>query len=146
MGYVPWYGVKPVHHNMTISILAREGGVGVETVRYYQRRGLLDTPERTGGNGLSGGMRRYGRDDLRRLRFIRQAQGSGFTLEEIGELLALDASHDRPRAQALAQARIKALDARIAELQSARAALQRLAHDCAHSDGPCPILSAFETA
>ncbi len=135
-----------MHHNMTISILAREGGVGVETVRYYQRRGLLDTPERTGGNGLSGGMRRYGRDDLRRLRFIRQAQGSGFTLEEIGELLALDASHDRPRAQALAQARIKALDARIAELQSARAALQRLAHDCAHSDGPCPILSAFETA
>lgn len=131
---------------MTISILAREGGVGVETVRYYQRRGLLCAPERSGGNGLSGGVRRYGRDDLRRLRFIRQAQGSGFTLEEIGELLALDAGHDRPRAQTLAQARIKALDAKIAELQAARAALKRLAHDCAHSDGPCPILSAFEMA
>lgn len=131
---------------MTIGALAREGGVGVETVRYYQRRGLLTTPERSGGNALSGGVRRYGPDDLRRLRFIRQAQASGFTLEEIGELLALDAGHDRPRAQALATARIKALDAKIAELQAARAALQRLAHDCAHSDGPCPIISAFETA
>lgn len=125
--------------NMTIGVLAREGGVGVETVRYYQRRGLLSTP------GRGEGFRRYGVDDLRRLRFIRQAQASGFTLEEIGELLALDSSADRERARALAQMRIAALDAKIAHLQAARAALQRLAHDCAHSSGPCPILTAFET-
>jgi MerR family transcriptional regulator, mercuric resistance operon regulatory protein len=131
--------------DMTIGTLAREGGVGVETVRYYQRRGLLDTPGRSGGNGLSGGVRRYGDGDLRRLRFIRQAQGSGFTLEEIGELLSLDATDDRARARALAQTRIAALDAKIAEMQAARTALQRLAHDCAHSDGPCPIITAFET-
>ncbi len=130
--------------NMTIGGLARKGGVGVETVRYYQRRGLLATPPRLGGNDLSGGVRRYGDVDVRRLRFIRQAQSAGFTLEEIGELLVLDAGEDRHRAQALARGRIAALDARIAELQAARTALMRLADDCAHSQGPCPILAAFD--
>lgn len=75
---------------MTIAALAREGGVGVETVRYYQRRGLLDEPDRPTGAGAGGGIRRYGTDDARRLRFIRSAQAAGFTLEQIGELLALD--------------------------------------------------------
>ena len=131
-------------NDMTIGTLARKGEVGVETIRYYQRRGLLETPDR-GGNGLSGGTRRYGDDDVRRLRFIRQAQAAGFTLEEIRELLTLDPSVDRDRARGLAQARIVALDAKIVELQAARAALTRLAHDCAHSHGPCPILNAFET-
>ena len=85
----------------TIARLAREGGVGVETVRYYQRRGLLRTPDKSGGSALSGGTRRYGEDDVRRLRFIRQAQAAGFTLEQIGELLDLDAGQDRARARAL---------------------------------------------
>jgi len=130
--------------DMTIGTLARKGEVGVETIRYYQRRGLLETPGRSGGNGLSGGTRRYGDGDVRRLRFIRQAQAAGFTLEEIRELLTLDASVDRDQARGLARARIVALDARIKELQAARTALTRLAHDCALSDGPCPILNAFD--
>lgn len=130
---------------MTIAALAREGGVGVETIRYYQRRGLLRTPEKAGGSALSGGIRRYDVEDLRRLRFIRQAQAAGFTLEQIGELLALDAGQDRARARALALERITALDARIAELDAARAALKRLAGICATTDtGRCPILEAFE--
>jgi MerR family transcriptional regulator, mercuric resistance operon regulatory protein len=130
---------------MTIAKLAREGGVGVETVRYYQRRGLMTEPERPVGAGLGGGVRRYGDDDVRRLRFIKAAQTAGFTLEEIGELLALDATDHRPRARDLARARIAALDAKIAELQAARAALSRLASRCASGDaGPCPILTAFE--
>ncbi len=133
-----------ITNDMTIGVLARRGEVGVETIRYYQRRGLLATPGRSGGNGLSGGIRRYGDDDVRRLRFIRQAQAAGFTLEEIGELLTLDASIDREQARGLAQARILALDARIVELQAARTALARLAFDCAHSEGPCPILNAFD--
>ena len=128
----------------TIGALAKAGEVGVETVRYYQRRGLLPTPARDGGNALSGGIRRYGDEDVRRLRFIRQAQAAGFTLEEIGTLLSLDATEDRNQARALAQGRIAALDAKIAELQAARMSLMRLAHDCAHSDGPCPILTAFD--
>ncbi len=129
----------------TIATLAREGGVGVETVRYYQRRGLLRTPQKAGGSALSGGVRRYDAEDARRLRFIRQAQAAGFTLEQIGELLELDASQDRARARALARERIEALDAKIAELQAARASLSRLAGACAASDtGPCPIIEAFE--
>ena len=129
---------------LTIAGLAREGGVGVETVRYYQRRGLLAEPPRMGGAGLGGGIRRYDASDVRRLRFIRSAQGAGFTLEEIGELLALDASHDHERARELAGARIAALDAKIAELESARTALMGRPHACAHSAaGPCPILEAF---
>ena len=130
---------------MTIAKLAREGGVGVETVRYYQRRGLMTEPKRPTGPGLGGGVRRYGDDDVRRLRFIKAAQTAGFTLEEIGELLALDATDDRLRARALARARVAALDAKIAELQAARAALSRLADHCAsHDAGPCPIITAFE--
>ncbi|ANI76800.1 MULTISPECIES: MerR family transcriptional regulator [Sphingobium] len=126
---------------MTISGLARAGGVGVETVRFYQRKGLLGTPERGG----SGGVRRYGEDDVRRLRFIRSAQGAGFTLEQIGELLRLDAGEDRARARELAAERLAALDSKIAELQAARDALRRLASAChASEEGPCPIISAFE--
>ena len=130
----------------TIAGLAREGGVGVETVRYYQRRGLLDTPDRPDGAGANGGIRRYGPADVRRLRFIRAAQGAGFTLEQIGELLALDATDDRARARDLAAERIAALDAKIEELERVRASLRRLARECGEgSDGPCPILTAFDT-
>ena len=128
----------------TIAGLAREGGVGVETVRYYQRRGLLGTPERAGGTGLGGGIRRYGEEDVRRLRFIRSAQVAGFTLEQIRELIELDAGEDRARARALASERLTALDAKIAELEAARKSLRRLARDCAAtSGGPCPIISSF---
>ncbi len=131
--------------DMTIARLAEAGGVGVETVRYYQRRGLLPTPPRPYGGGSAGGVRRYGAEDARRLRFIRSAQGAGFTLEQIGELLALDAGEDRARARALAEARLVELDRRIAELETARAALRRLATACAGGGkGPCPILEAFE--
>lgn len=139
--------MSPTNENMTIGALAQAGAVGVETVRYYQRRGLLETPRREGpgsGMGVDGGVRRYGSEALRRLRFIRSAQAAGFTLEQIGELLALDAGADRARARALAQERLTALDDKIAELETARAALRRLAHACAETDkGPCPILASF---
>lgn len=129
---------------LTIKRFAEAGGVGVETVRFYQRRGLLAVPERAGGDGA---IRRYGQDDVRRLRFIRSAQAAGFTLEAIAELLSLDAGQDRSRAQQLAQERLVALDAKIEELNRARKALRRLAADCAGSSaGPCPILEAFDGA
>lgn len=131
--------------DMTIAALARAGGVGVETVRYYQRLGLMPEPPRPAGGGVGGGVRRYDHEAARRLRFIRAAQTAGFTLQEIGELLALDATGDRPRARALAEGRIAALDEKIAALTEARAALSRLADDCAAGGkGPCPILTAFE--
>ena len=125
--------------SLTIGKLAAAGGVGVETIRYYQRRGLLETPTRDRE------IRRYGSDDLRRLRFIKEAQAAGFTLEEIKELLDLDASDDRARARQLANERVAALDARIDELRRARDALERLAQECGSgSAGPCPILSSFD--
>jgi MerR family mercuric resistance operon transcriptional regulator len=131
--------------SVTIAGLAREGGVGVETIRYYQRRGLLKTPARGGRSGSARAVRRYDDEDIRRLRFIRSAQSAGFSLEEIAELLALDASHDRRRARALARERILVLNTKIAELEAARNSLQRLAQACeAGTIGPCPIIAAFE--
>ena len=123
---------------LTIGKLAASGGVGVETIRFYQRKGLLEAPARDGG------IRRYGSEDVRRLKFIRQAQAAGFTLAEIGELLDLDASEDRSRVRELARARIEALDGRIEELKRARDALHRLARECGEgTSGPCPILTSF---
>jgi MerR family mercuric resistance operon transcriptional regulator len=79
------------------------------------------------------------------LRFIKQAQVAGFTLEEIKELLALDSSLDRSRARVLALHRLSELDAKVAQLQFARSALQRLAEKCGRgSSGPCPILASFD--
>ena len=128
-------------NDMTIARLGAAAGVGVETVRYYQRRGLLAVP------ASAGAVRRYGQEDVRRLRFIRRAQAAGFTLEEIGELLALDRTDDRARVRELAGERLAALDSRIAELEASRAALERLRASCASGrKGPCPILEAFEQA
>jgi MerR family mercuric resistance operon transcriptional regulator len=130
---------------ITIAGLARGADVGVETVRYYQRRGLLETPERPISTGHGGSVRRYGVEDVRRLRFIRSAQAAGFTLTQIEELLTLDATDDRTRARELARERIAALDAKIEELEQARASLRRLAQQCgAGAAGPCPILTSFE--
>jgi len=124
---------------LTIGKLAAAGGVGVETIRFYQRRGLLQTPTRETG------IRRYGREDVRRLQFIKQAQTAGFSLAEIKELLELDAGEDRPRVRELAAGRLEALAAKIAELQRARASLLRLAGECAEgTSGRCPILVSFD--
>ena len=125
--------------SLTIGKLAATGKVGVEAIRFYQRKGLLQRPTRAIG------FRHYGEEDIRRLRFIKQAQAAGFTLEEIKELLALDAGSDRSRVRELAKARIEILNAKIAQLRRARSSLERLARECgATDDGPCPILASFD--
>ena len=124
--------------DLTIGSLARDARVGVETVRFYQRKGLVAVPPKAGG------IRRYDARDVERLRFIKRAQAAGFTLTEIAELIALDAGEDRPRARQLAAARIAALDDKIAELKQARASLARLARECGEDRaGPCPIIALF---
>jgi len=121
--------------------LARVGGVGVETVRYYQRRNLLSVPD------TAQGWRRYDADDLGRLRFIRTAQRAGFSLEEIAELLSLDATSERSRVRELARERIAALDRKIADMQAARTSLESLVSVCASGKGDkCPIIMAFDHA
>jgi MerR family transcriptional regulator, mercuric resistance operon regulatory protein len=125
--------------SFTISKLAAAAGVGIETVRFYQRTGLLPLAiQKTG-------IRRYGETDLRRIRFIKQAQTAGFSLAEIKELLELDEGEDRARARELARSRIQALNTKIEELERARDGLERLARQCASgTTGPCPILTAFD--
>jgi MerR family mercuric resistance operon transcriptional regulator len=118
--------------SFTIGRLASAAGVHVETVRYYERRGLLEQPARAAG----GGYREYSDDDLWRLQFIARAKGLGFTLAEIGGLLSAGSSS----AAVLAAARSKLDDVRAQEaaLAVVRARLERLAEVCAGgADGDC---------
>lgn len=123
---------------LTIGKLAASADVGVETVRFYQRKGLLDTPTRNGG------FRQYNGEDVRRLRFIREAQKADLTLEQIRELLKLGASEDRSRSRQFAEELAGALNTKIADLERARESLERLARDCAEgTEGPCPVIASF---
>ncbi|AWI74180.1 MerR family transcriptional regulator [Parazoarcus communis] len=127
---------------LTIGALAKAAGVGVETVRYYQRRGLLAEPQQK-----RGAYRVYGERELARLRAVRRAQQLGFSLEEIDDLLALNEDTDRDRARALARSKIELLDARIRQMQEMRNALTELVGCCQRTDAPapCPILRALSS-
>lgn len=127
-------------NEITIGTLARSAGVGVETVRYYQRRGLLPPP-----NARKGAFGVYGDSELARLRFIRRAQTLGFSLDEIAALLSLDEETDRARARAFAKAKIADVESRIRQLEEIRSALQGLVNCCEHTEAPapCPILHAL---
>lgn len=120
----------------TIGKLATAAGVNVETIRYYERRGLLAQPP------SHGGYRRYGTAHLERLSFIRRAQGMGFSLDEIAELLALNDTTDHLQARAMAEAKIATVRERIAHLQQMQRALEHLLGSCTHGglDQPCPII------
>jgi MerR family transcriptional regulator, mercuric resistance operon regulatory protein len=125
-------------HPFTIARLAAAAGVGVETVRFYQRKGLLPVP------AAAGAVRQYDESDVERLRFIRGAQRAGFSLKEIAELLHLEASNDRARVRDLTRQRLAAIDAQMAELAAARTALAGLLDECASGNaGPCPIIATF---
>lgn len=131
--------------NRTFSIgeLAREAGVNVQTVRYYERRGLLDEPPRR-----ASGYRKYPESDIARLGFIRRAQALGFTLTEIGDLLSLRVDPQTTSADVHRRVEEKLADveAKLADLRRIRGALRELASSC-KSDGPvgeCPFLDALE--
>ncbi len=126
----------------TIGTLARNAGVNVETVRYYQRRGLLAEPPRP-----LGGVRRYGEEALRRLHFIRQCQSLGFSLDEVGELLALDDGRHCTEASALAADRLKDVRVRLARLRRIERALAGLVSQCQRSRGRmrCPLIDALSS-
>ena len=126
----------------TISWIAEQAGVGVETIRYYERRGLIEQPRRH-----DGGYRHYGEDEARRVRFIKQAQQVGFTLKEIAELLDLrddpDATCEDVRERTMKV--LRGIETKIARLARMRTALQGLAEDCPRQApiASCTILSAF---
>jgi MerR family transcriptional regulator, copper efflux regulator len=120
----------------TIGSLARAAGVSVETVRFYERRGLVDQPPRRGE-----GYRQYPDEALERLRFIRRAKCLGFTLGEIRELLVAAESGSAPAVLAAAVAKVEQVDAAIAALQGQRARLRELAEVCADEGGGCVTLA-----
>lgn len=128
---------------LTIGKVARGAGLPIDTVRYYEREGLLEKPART-----ASGYRYYSSDAVARLRFIRQAKDLGFSLSEIKELLALRVTPGKSCADVRAHAahKIADVDRRIASLRRVRGALAKLASTCS-GKGPvsqCPILEALE--
>jgi MerR family copper efflux transcriptional regulator len=126
--------------SLGIGALAKRAGVGIDTVRYYERTGLLAPQAR-----LSSGYRRYSELELARLRFIRRAQALGFTLKEVRELLSLSAQRDVARVKRSAQVKLTDVGRRIAELEKVRAALSKLIAACpGHGRAAdCPILKAL---
>ncbi len=128
---------------LTISHLADAAGVGVETVRFYERTGLMPGPPRT-----ASGYRQYLPDAVERLRFIRRAQGLGFTLEEIGDLLELrvDEVAACSAVEASARAKLLQVEGKIAELRRIQRALGGLVAACEAREpsSECPILEELE--
>jgi MerR family mercuric resistance operon transcriptional regulator len=128
--------MKIPEQSLTIGKLAKAAGVGVETVRYYQRRGLLAEPPTVSG------YRRYDTLHLERLNFIKRAQGVGFTLEEIAELMTLNDTRDHRLARSLASEKIRSIETRIEQLGKVADALRHLVRECecGGQEMPCPII------
>jgi MerR family transcriptional regulator, copper efflux regulator len=126
---------------MWIGEAAEQAGVNVQTIRYYERRGLLPRPARR-----ASGYRELAPDTVRLVRFIRRAQDLGFSLDEVAELLRLRRTRqDRARVRAVASRRLRQIDGKITELVAMREALRRLIHACrAGATLECPILEALE--
>ncbi len=127
---------------LRIGEVAAQAGVNVQTLRYYERRGILQEPERT-----PSGYREYPSETVRVIRFIKRAQDLGFSLEEVEELLDLRQAGPRERRRVLAKAQEKILDVeeKLRRLASMRKALLSLVDSCAckGNDLECPILDAL---
>jgi MerR family copper efflux transcriptional regulator len=134
--------MNATHTPMTIGAVAKRVGVAIDTIRYYEREGLLPEPLRR-----ASGYRSYDEGVVRQLRFIRRAKDLGFTLEEIRDLLALSADRKRgvKAVKLRAQERLAAIDQRIAELKRVRNGLEQLIDACPGHGSPdqCPILRAL---
>lgn len=126
--------------SLSIGELAKQAGVAIDTVRFYERNGLLAPAGR-----LASGYRRYGAEELKRLRFIRRAKVLGFSLDDIRSLLALSAERDVARVRAAAQRKLGDIELRITELERIRSGLRTLIDACpGHGRSEaCPILNAL---
>jgi MerR family mercuric resistance operon transcriptional regulator len=126
---------------LTIGVLAEAAGVNVETIRFYQRKGLMQEPDRP-----LGGIRRYGDSDLARVRFIKSAQRLGFSLEEIAQLLKLEDGSHCTEAREQAEHKLADVRARLADLQRIEGALQNLVERCCATSGQvqCPLIAALQ--
>ncbi len=125
---------------MTIGRLAKAANVGIETIRYYQRRNLLPTPEAS-----DSAYRYYPVEMVDRIRFIKRAQDLGFSLDEIASLLQLNDGSDRRSIRKLASLRLEMVRRKIADLQRIESSLASLIEKCEQSNSAraCPIIAAF---
>ena len=128
------------HPGVTIGRLAESTGVHLETIRYYQRLGLMPTPDRS-----RGAIRRYGRDAEGRLRFIKRAQALGFSLDEVKLLLDLSVGEHCAETRTLAQQKKKLVDRKIVDLRGIQAALDKLVRACGTGKRGrgCPIIESL---
>lgn len=126
--------------NLTIGALANEAQVNVETIRFYQRKGLVQEPDKPQGS-----VRRYGAQDLERVRFIKSAQRLGFSLDEIALLLKLDDGAHCDEARAQAEHKLLDVRAKLADLQRIEAALADLVTRCCAVQGNirCPLIASL---
>ena len=124
---------------MTIGRLARAADVGIETIRYYQQRGLLPLPT------AAGTFRHYPVSLIDRIRFVKRAQELGHTLAEIAELLRLEDGADRASIRRIAANRLAQVEQNLADLRKMRKALMLMLDACSHAglDQPCPIIATL---
>ncbi len=126
---------------LTIGTLADAAGVNVETIRFYQRKGLIPEPARP-----PGGIRRYGQAELARVRFIKAAQRLGFSLDEVAELLMLEDGTQCGKARALAERKLRDVHEKLADLRRIESALDHLVARCGSARGSvkCPLIESLQ--
>jgi MerR family copper efflux transcriptional regulator len=127
--------------HFTIGRLADAAGVGIDTVRFYERRGLLPTPKRT-----ASGYRLYDAESINRIRFVRRAKDLGFTLDEIQNLLKLqDNAGPKSEVKAITKLKLEQIEAKITGLTRMRSVLESLSAECSGkgSVSGCPIIEAM---
>ncbi len=131
-----------LHTSLTIGKLAQAAGVGVETIRYYQRRGLLSEPQRP-----PGGIRRYGSADIDRLTFVKSAQNLGFSLDEIIDLLRLEDGAHCQEASVLAEHKLQSVRGKIKKLVRIESVLSDMVARCHEQKGDiaCPLIASLHT-
>jgi len=133
--------MKRDQNGLTIGAVAKAAGVNVETVRFYQRRALLLEPDRPYGS-----IRRYGSEDVARVKFVKAAQRLGFSLDEVAELLRLDDGAQCAQASLLAETKLADVRARLKDLRRIESLLAGLVRDCGSSRGrvSCPLIAALQ--
>lgn len=129
-------------NSVSIGAMAAAAGVNIETIRFYQRKGLLATPGRQ-----HGGIRRYGLKEIARVKFVKASQRLGFSLDEIAALLKLDDGAHCDEARAMAEHKLRDVRAKLLDLQRMESALERLVADCRATKGTvmCPLIATLQS-
>ena len=129
--------------SLTIGAFAKAAGVNVETIRFYQRKGLLPEPDKPYGS-----IRRYGEADVARVRFVKSAQRLGFSLDEVAGLLRLDDGAHCDEARVLAEQKLEDVREKLADLQRIESVLAQLVDDCCASQGTvsCPLIVSLQAS